>query len=134
MRCHFFGPKKFKSCQWSNYFVEESAPKSRSSQSATPTAITDAVPEKAKFPTKKLSEFFKLLRAERASSAHGSGDNDHQIDWVAMSAKLSTKSQIFTARDCYIQYNNVQSNDINRGTWGADEDRKLLALVSASDV
>lgn len=134
LRSNFFGSKRFKSCSWSNYFIEESTSKSRSSQAAAPTANDDAVPEKAPFPAKKLREFLRIFGTEIASSAGGSADGDHQIDWVDMSAKLSTKSQTFTARDCYIHYRNVESKDINKGIWGANEDRKLLALVNSSEV
>jgi hypothetical protein len=134
VRCNFFGSKKFKSCSWSSYFVEEGTSKSVLSQATVPTANLDAVPEKASFPTKKLREYLRLFSTERASSADGNGQDDQQIDWVNMAAKLSTKSQIFTARDCYIHYSNVESKDINKGIWGADEDRKLLALANASEV
>lgn len=134
VRCNFFGPKKLKSCSWSNYFVEERPLRSGSSQATVSTANLDAVPEKSSFPTKKLRDFLRLLSSERSPSADANEHGDHLIDWVAMSAKLSTKSQILTARDCYIHYNNVESKDINKGIWGANEDRKLLALVNASEV
>jgi Myb-like DNA-binding domain len=134
VRNNFFGSKKFKSCSWSNYFVEEGTSKSGLSQATAATSNLDAVPEKASFPTKKLREYLRNFSTERASSPGGHEYDDHQIDWVNMAAKLSTKSQIFTARDCYIHYTNVESKDINKGIWGADEDRKLLALVNASEV
>ena len=89
------------------------------------------------FAPLKCRELLKLvIDQEKLGNIDGLWEDRlaYTIDWDAVSKKLSTDSVVFTARDCYMQYNNVESKQINNGSWTLVEDKKLLALANKYQV
>ena len=121
--------KRRKSCVWSSYFVDSSEIKSCPNEARLLDSAVEKVPARASFIAKKSRELLKLVTANTID-----GDGGPQIDWVLIARKLSSESVVYSARDCYIQYTNVDNKQINKGVWQPEEDRHLIALSQANEV
>ena len=95
--------------------------------------VVECIPDKISFSQKKLLHLRKLVSSELLD-ASGLEEGNNRVDWGAVAEKISSDTQVYNTRDCYIQYNNVDSKEINRDVWEADEDRKLLALANTFEV
>lgn len=125
--------KKYESSKWSAYFMQNASQKRNAIEFHLQDLVVDCIPDKITFPQKKLLHLRKLVYSELLN-ANVLGVADHQVNWEAVAEKISSDTQVYNARDCYMQYNNVDSKEINRDVWEADEDRKLLALANTYEV
>jgi hypothetical protein len=125
--------KRYVSSKWSAYFVQNPSQKRKAIEFHLQDLVVDCIPDKISFSQKKLLHLRKLVSSELLD-ANDVGLQDDRVNWETVSQKLSTDSQVYSARDCYMQYNNVDSKEINRDVWEADEDRKLLALANTFEV
>ena len=130
---HGTSSKRFESSKWSAYFMQNAGQKRNAVEFHLQDLVVDCIPDKITFPQKKLLHLRKLVCSELLD-ANGLEVGDHQVNWEAVAEKISSDSQVYNARDCYMQYNNVDSKGINRDVWEADEDRKLLALANTFEV
>lgn len=121
-------------CQWSSYFVESSNSAFAADDFGLCGLVTEAAPERASFTQKKNRELLKLANSFQIVNDLDQPSHSHRVDWVAVARNLSTESIVYSARDCYIHYNNVVSKQINKGAWGVEEDRKLLASAQVHEV
>lgn len=127
-----FIDKKYKPCSWSSYFAE-SLEKDSNPDRNKPHNSSEVVHDKVSFNSKTISNLLRLVGDQIALINGDDGDNQF-INWVSIAEELSTRTNVFSARDCYVQYNNVESSFINKHVFLADEDRKLLALVNKYEV
>jgi hypothetical protein len=120
---------KYKPCSWSSYFAESVEKDSNPDTNKPDNSVSEYVHDKVSFNPRKARELVKLVNEEIAKISRGFGDVQ-SINWVSVAEQMSKHANIFSPRDCYIQYNNVESMKINKHVFLADEDRKLLALVN----
>lgn len=125
---------RYRSCNWSSYFLEDCSADDPPEDSSFRKSAVDNAPEKVCFTRKNSLDLVTLVDAEKGSDENCDGEHSHGVRWDEVSRKMSRRGIKFSARDCYIQYCNVDSKGINRGVWGADEDRRLLALTISSEV
>ena len=97
-------------------------------------SVEDNAPDKVSFTRKISRELVALVNTEKDRVENHDGESFNGIRWDEVSKKISRGCVKLSSRDCYIQYCNVESKGINKGIWGADEDRKLLALATSSEV
>ena len=119
--------KKSNSCLWSSYFAESATHASTSRLFGLCSLAPSSTVERASYTKQKTRELLKLVNGFQLP-------NSKDVDWVAVSKKLSTDSVVYSARDCYIHFNNVESKQINKGVWGVEEDRRLLSSAHAHEV
>lgn len=134
-------PRKSKNFGWSSYFTEASNASTFSDSNELYGLLSDTTEEKVSFVPKKVRDLVKLVedqyKGPSSNSSSGSreeGERDTNVNWVAISKKLSSENKVFSARDCYIQYNNVESKQINKEIWTAEDDKKLLSLAQMYEV
>lgn len=120
-------------CSWSNYFVENVSNCTNNPTNNTEFSKIDKSKERVTFTAKQAQNLLQFVAEEEKT-------NIGEVDWEVIADKISAirifshGTQIFTARDCYIHYHNVESLKISKNNWGADEDRKLLALSNKYEV
>ena len=119
--------KTSNSCLWSSYFAENATHALSSKEFGLCSLAPGSTVERVSYTKQKIRELLKLVNGFQLQ-------NSKDVDWVAVSKKLSTESVVYSARDCYIHFNNVESKQINKGVWGVEEDRRLLASAQAHEV
>ena len=122
------------SCSRSINHIEECSGDNQLGDSNFRNSVEDNAPEKVSFTRKISRQLVALVNSEKDRVDSHEVENLNRIRWEEVSKKISRGGVKFSSRDCYIQYCNVESKGINKGVWGADEDRKLLALATSSEV
>ena len=125
---------KHRSSNWSSNFDENCSCDNYPGESSFRNSVEDNAPGKVSFTRKNSRELVALVNSEKDRVENHNGDNFIGIRWEEVSKEISRGGIKFSSRDCYIQYCNVESIGINKGVWGAEEDRKLLAFATSSEV